>query len=135
VEVAWQALTPEELFAPGPEGLLFGRQFDLALFAWATSGGNACGLYQGWQVPTKGNAWIGTNLGGYQNTGYDQACSDALLSLDANSADDLVELFYDQSPVIPISYRFRVAMTSREIEVDAQLFSHRSWLSAIEQVK
>ena len=135
VEVTWQALTPEELFAPGPEGALFGRQFDLALFAWATSGGNACGLYQGWQVPTKGNAWIGTNLGGYQNTGYDQACSDALLSLDANSADDLVELFYDQLPVIPISYRFRVVMTSREIEIDAQLFSDRSWLSAIEQVK
>jgi len=135
VEVTWQALTPEELFAPGPEGVLFGRHFDLALFAWATSGGNACGLYQGWQIPTKDNAWIGTNLGGYQNSVYDQACSDALLSLETGSTDGLMELFYDQLPEIPISYRFRVVMTTKELMIGFQQFSERSWMSAIEQVK
>jgi peptide/nickel transport system substrate-binding protein len=135
VEVSWQAFTPEELFAPGPEGVLFGRQFDLALFAWATDGGNGCGLYQGWQVPTQKNAWIGTNLGGYQNQVYDGACSDALLSLDDGDSDALVDTFNDQVPVIPINYRFRVMLTSKGLAIDTQLFSRRSWLSAIEQVK
>lgn len=135
VEVSWQALTPEDLFAPGPEGVLFGRQFDLALFAWATSGGNDCGLYQSWQVPTQKNAWIGTNLGGYQNQIYDDACSDALLSLDDGSNNELGDIFIDQVPMIPINYRFRVVMTSKELAINAQFFSERSWMSAIEQLK
>jgi peptide/nickel transport system substrate-binding protein len=135
VEVSLQELTPEELFAPGPGGVLFGRQFDLALFAWGTSGGNDCGLYQGWQVPTQNNAWIGTNLGGYQNQAYDEACSDVLLSLDDGSSDNLGDILNDQVPVIPVNTRFRLVMTSRELTINVQLFSERSWLSAIEQVK
>jgi len=135
VEITWQVLTPEELFAPGPEGVLFGRKFDLALFAWATRGGNACNLYQGWQIPTKDNAWIGTNLGGYQNSAYDQACTDTLLSLDESPADNLEDMFNGQLPVIPISYNFRLVMTSIELVIEPSLFNDRSWMSDIEQVK
>lgn len=134
VEVTWQALTPEELFAPGPEGPLFGRHFDLALFAWASSGGNDCSLYQGWQIPSTANTWIGTNLGGYQNSVYDDTCSDTLISLDALNPELFLATFESDPPVIPIHYRFRMVAVSKDLEVYPPATYARSWLAMIEQI-
>ncbi len=74
IEVTHQALSPAELYAPGPEGPLFGRNFELALVSWQKTPANPCELYRSESVPNSGNYWIGTNLAGLIDTGFDAQC-------------------------------------------------------------
>ncbi|HLE15000.1 MAG TPA: ABC transporter substrate-binding protein, partial [Anaerolineales bacterium] len=71
----------DELFAPGPQGPVFGRQFDLAQFAWVSSLEPPCNLYTSAEIPgpypefPKG--WGGGNASGYSSAEFDQACQSA----------------------------------------------------------
>jgi peptide/nickel transport system substrate-binding protein len=55
IEVSLQALSPAELYAPGPEGPIFGRNFDLALVSWQKTQGDSCELYRSAAIPNSGN--------------------------------------------------------------------------------
>jgi peptide/nickel transport system substrate-binding protein len=67
-------LPPEKLFGPGPDGLLFGRKFDLAEFQWDIGSAAYCSLYETAQIPNESNHWIGSNVTGYSSKEYDAAC-------------------------------------------------------------
>lgn len=98
-------LPAEELYAPGPEGVLFGRQFDLALISWQPASVLDCSYYLSWQVPSNDNQWIGTNIAGFSNEVYDRLCSDAILALPEESADAIRESemsFLDDLPAVPL---------------------------------
>ena len=102
--------------APGPDGPIFGRSFDLAQFAWTTSFEPPCNLYLTSEIPgpypdfPKG--WGGVNASGYSNPEFDQACDNALFSL-SDSAQHRPEHFKAQQifsedlpglPLIPALY-------------------------------
>jgi len=70
-----------EFFADGPNGPVFGRQFDLALFSWLNDFQAQCGLYVSSQIPNVENLWATTNDPGYSSPEYDEACGAALNSL------------------------------------------------------
>lgn len=74
----------EELFAPGPDGPVFGRKFAMVQFAWGTAVQPACSLYTSEQIPGSypqfPHGWGGANAGGYSNPEFDLACKQALLS-------------------------------------------------------
>ncbi|HAE85919.1 MAG TPA: hypothetical protein DCG78_05360, partial [Anaerolineaceae bacterium] len=101
IEVHWQSLPTTELYAPGPEGVLFGRQFDLALLSWQTAGQDPCCLYLSKAVPSADNAWIGTNLAGWADPAYDLACGEKQLRLDPPESQDPWELLKDALPAVP----------------------------------
>ena len=95
----------ESLYAPGPEGPLFGRGFDLALISWQPVPGGDCQLYQSWEMPSEDNYWIGTNIAGLLNEGYDDACAEAVLALpdEKVGADREAELaFLNSLPAVPL---------------------------------
>jgi peptide/nickel transport system substrate-binding protein len=95
----------ESIYAPGPNGPLFGRQFDLALLAWAPLPDVGCTLYESWQIPTLDNDWIGTNIAGFSDSVYDAACSDAALALeneDIFKTANSETIFINELPAIPI---------------------------------
>ncbi|MHB8777910.1 MAG: ABC transporter substrate-binding protein [Anaerolineales bacterium] len=110
-----------ELYASGPHGFLFGRNFDLAEYAmgvnsieppcnWFTSGG----------IPSEDNMWLGTNVSGYSNVEYDTACRAALLSLPEeqayiNSYRQTQIILSTDLPAIPLYYRLQIAATRPEI--------------------
>ncbi len=104
-------LPPEELFANGPEGVLFGRQFDLAQFALGTlEGPPPCYWYESDSIPTAANDWLGVNVSGYASDAYDALCRQAmnLLPDDARYPDvwsRLQRLFAQDLPVIPLHAR------------------------------
>ncbi len=105
VGVTIKTLPMKSLYAPGPEGPLFGRQFDLALISWQPIPGGDCQLYQSWHVPTDENYWIGTNIAGLLNERYDNACADAALALsdEKEAAVRQAELEYLNSlPAVPL---------------------------------
>ncbi len=72
-------MSPTELYAAGPEGVLFGRNFDLALIAWHVGDTLPCQLFESKEIPSIDNYWIGEdagggNIGGYQNAEFDRLC-------------------------------------------------------------
>lgn len=72
--VTVQSLPVEQLYQPGPDGLIFGRQFDLALISWQKMNLNTCQLYTSDQIPTSANSWVGTNVVGFSDADFDRAC-------------------------------------------------------------
>jgi peptide/nickel transport system substrate-binding protein len=105
VGVTVKTLPVETLYAPGPEGPLFGRRFDLALISWQSMPGGDCQLYQSWEMPSEENYWIGTNIAGLLNESYDNACAEAVLALpgEREEAIQQAELaFLNNLPAVPL---------------------------------
>jgi len=79
VGIRLETLPPKELFADGPAGLLFGRRYDLAEFAWvpppdAWPPGD---LFLCDAIPSEGNSWQGDNATGYCDPTFDEAVRQA----------------------------------------------------------
>jgi len=104
IEATPQALSPAELYAPGPEGPLFGRNFDLALVSWQKTQGDSCELYHSDAIPDSGNYWIGTNLAGLADADFDAQCvaiGNAELAQNIGEGVDLITEFLPAVPLIP----------------------------------
>ena len=105
IGVTVDALPIESLYAPGPEGPLFGRQFEMALLSWQPMPGGDCQYYQSWNMPADENYWIGTNVAGLLNESYDNACAEAVLALPGERPEAVrgSELaFLDNLPAVPL---------------------------------
>ncbi len=109
IGVTLEPLSLGELYAQGPEGVIFGRSFDAAMFAWA-AGGRACQIYMGSQIPDETNHWVGTNVGAYQNEDYDSACL-----LPDHSTADVREIYADELPAIPLYFNILVSASGTKI--------------------
>ena len=129
--------TPEfrdigELFADGPQGPLFGRQFEMAQFAWQTGARNPCDLYVSSRVPGPPQGewfplgssqprpflfgWGGQNLTGFSHPEYDQACATALEALPGQAGYiqshwESQAIFSAELPVVPLYQRLKLAVT------------------------
>jgi len=108
-----------QLFSPGPDGVIFGRTFDMALFYW---GGltSACQLYETGQIPTTSTDWIGANVTGYSSSAFDNACDTSRFSLPGQpgylDALNLAQtLFSADLPAIPIYQPLRVAASRMDV--------------------
>jgi peptide/nickel transport system substrate-binding protein len=122
IQVTPQYLTPGDLFAPGPDGPLFGRKFDLAEFSWEAGPRPGCSLFTAAQVPTQANLWTGVNLTGFQDADFDRACAGALTAF--SNPDTLAgqaavtaaeKVFAEQLPVLPLFFQLHIAITRPEL--------------------
>jgi len=105
VGVTITAMSLEDYYEVGPKGLLFGRGFDLAVLTWQPMPMLDCGLYQSWRIPSVDNQWIGTNIAGFSDQVYDNACADASLALPdewAMSLSKAEKVFIDSLPALPL---------------------------------
>ncbi len=107
----------DTLFAPGPEGPVFGRKFDLAQFAWISSLEPPCFLYTSAEIPgpypqyPKG--WGGANASGFANPDYDQACALARQTLpempEYQQANTQAQILFSQElPALPLYWRQKI---------------------------
>jgi len=106
--------TAVDLYLQGPEGPLFGRQFDLAEYAIGVNSLEPqCGWFTSPQIPTDANHWVGTNISGYKNPTFDAACQQALQSLPDDPEYALHQeaqaIFASEIPSIPLYLRLKVA--------------------------
>jgi len=106
------------LMAPGPDGPLFGRHFEMAQFAWAASIEPTCELFLSSEVPgpypefPKG--WGGANLSGYRSTDFDTSCQRAFFSIPGSDTyfqahQEAQMIFANDLPVIPLYQRVRLS--------------------------
>ena len=103
-----------DLFANGPEGPLFGRQFDMAEAVWWFDVDPLCGHYLSSEIPDTGR-WYGDNVTGYNNPDYDAACQAARRALPGTFAYEEYHrkaqvIFSEEVPSIPLFMRLRVAV-------------------------
>jgi peptide/nickel transport system substrate-binding protein len=101
----------EQVFAPGPSGPVFGRQFSLAQFAWPVALNPACFLYTTRQIPGPypefPSGWGGANETGYSSPQFDQVCQTALNSLPGDpeylaSHQQAQAIFAEDLPALPL---------------------------------
>jgi peptide/nickel transport system substrate-binding protein len=110
-----QYFAQETLYAPGPDGVLFGRRFDLIEYAMGVNGIEPpCTWFTGAEIPNTANHWVGTNITGYQSDAYDAACRAARLALPDEQAygesyRQTQALFSADLPAIPLYFRLRTA--------------------------
>ena len=108
-------LDPETFYAPAPDGVLLGRDFDLAQFAM----GNEsllpqCDWFTSDAVPNAENGWVGANLSGYRNAEFDAACQSAQHSLHGEvdfekNYQQTLAIYAEDLPAIPLHPYLRVA--------------------------
>jgi peptide/nickel transport system substrate-binding protein len=114
-------VSPNDLYAAGPIGPLFGRAFDLAQYALGVEGFEpSCGWFTTEGIPTGANGWSGTNVTGYSNQAYDAACSDAQSSLWGEQAYITAYrrtqvILAEELPAIPLYHRLRIAAARPEV--------------------
>jgi peptide/nickel transport system substrate-binding protein len=105
VSVEVRPLTRGELEADWPDGVVFGRRFDLALLGWRVGAAPLCGLFTTYEIPTAERPG-GANAAGYSNPAFDEACRRANATLDpAQSAAYHAEaqrLFAVDLPAVPL---------------------------------
>ncbi|MCB8989705.1 MAG: peptide ABC transporter substrate-binding protein [Ardenticatenaceae bacterium] len=113
-----------EWFADGPDGVLFGRRFDLGEFAWLTGVEPSCSLYN--TVSITGpeeegfGGWGNANDTGWSNADFDAECARAQGSLpgtvDYEEGHKAAQLIFSQEvPVIPLFLRLKVAAARPEV--------------------
>jgi len=121
VGVTVQYFSQDDLYAPGPEGLLFGRRFDLIEYAMSTDEVRPpCDWFMSSEVPNSGNHWIGTNVTGFKDPEYDAACHSAGLALPGEQSytDSFARaqaVFGSEMPSIPLYYRLKVAASRADL--------------------
>ena len=121
IGVTLQYYDQNDLYAPGPLGLLFGRRFDLIEYAMATDSLEPpCDWFTSSEIPNTANHWVGTNVTGYQNMDYDAACHATRLALpgENNYTDayhQVQAIFATDLPAIPLYYRLKVAASAADV--------------------
>lgn len=107
-------LNASDLYAQGPAGPLFGREFDLAQYAIGVNTLEPqCGWFTTDQTPRETNNWVGTNVSGFSNPDFDAACDEALQALPDEpgytSHQQAQAFFAFDLPSIPLYMRLKVA--------------------------
>jgi peptide/nickel transport system substrate-binding protein len=144
VQLSTNLVQEGDLYAAGPDGVAFGRNFDLALLGWTSGRQNPCFLYETSEIPSAANDWLGTkfggvNLTGYSNSEYDTACQAYLTAgLDQEAAttanQQAMTILANDLPVIPLYYQVKVMVSRPDLcglTLDA---SSRSGLKDIEKL-
>jgi peptide/nickel transport system substrate-binding protein len=137
-----QMMPASELLAPGPNGPVFGRQFDMALFAWAVGPYQRCQLFLADEIP--GNypeyhkGWGGVNATGYNNYDYDSLCRELMMNPPDYEGVDFArerisELFIKDLPVLPLFFRRDLVISTPDLGLSATDYSPLFW--DIEDIK
>ncbi len=121
IKVNLQVLDATTLYAPGPDGVLFGRNFDLAEFAMGSTGIEPpCDWYTSSEVPNAAKSWVGTNVSGTSNPAFEAACLESRQSLPddpihAAAYAQAQSIFAEDLPVIPLYWRVKTAATRADL--------------------
>lgn len=105
-----------EYFSDGPDGMVFGRQYDMGEFAWLTGVEPPCDLYLTSQVPNEVNGWGAANDTGFSNADFDAACNAARQTSDeavkAQKHAEAMKIFTDNLPSLPLFARAKILVTT-----------------------
>ena len=112
-------------FGPGPAGPLFGRQFDLAAFAWLGHVNPDCTIFTSGTIPGPEEydfgGWNAPNVSGWSDDVYDAVCQTAADALPGGEGyeenmREALRIFNEQLPALPLFTNFKVVAVRADIE-------------------
>ncbi|MGH2523606.1 MAG: hypothetical protein ACRDH2_13965, partial [Anaerolineales bacterium] len=119
IEVETRLLTRGELEGDWPDGVIFGRRFDLALFGWNVGAAPPCEVWTTTQIPSDANPG-GANDTGYSNPAFDAACRRARTTLDPQHATqshaEAQRIFAEDLPVLPLFFWPKLAAARAPVQ-------------------
>ena len=120
IRMGTRYLPVDTFYADGPDGPVFGRQFDLALFSWLNGLSAPCGLYLSSEVPQQNNWWATSNNPGYESEAYDRACRSGLEAVYGTEAyverhREAQAIFSRDLPVLPLYFVPKLLALSPEV--------------------
>lgn len=137
IKVNLDLLQPADYLAVGPDGPVFGRNFDMAQFALPVLLMPPCQFFTSAEItgpyPTFPKGWGGMNVSGYRNLSFDQACQSARATLpettEYQSAHAQAQTIFAQDlPFIPLYTRFKVLVSALDV---CQLSLERAYNEAL----
>jgi peptide/nickel transport system substrate-binding protein len=115
----------EELFKAAPDGLIFGRKFDLAQFSMQTDERTNCLLFESGEIPTQLNFWLGktsggANYSGYSNSALDTACQTARRSglntqVYQTSLQQVNQIVNQDLPIFPLYFKPEIYLSRPDL--------------------
>jgi peptide/nickel transport system substrate-binding protein len=124
IEVTVQQDDIQNLYQPGPDGAIFGRNFDLALLSMNIGTEPHCGFFTTEEIPSETNYWLGTvtggsNFMGYSSEAYDEACkSTQAAGLDTNAymigIQNTLQILSSELPFIPLYHHPEFVLLKKE---------------------
>ena len=137
VALRLQILTAGDLLGDWPRGVVFGRNFDLAVFGWHIGAVPPCELFTTAEIASDANP-SGANDTGYSSTAFDAACQQSIFPLDSVSLQSQAEaqrLFARDLPILPLFFEFRHGAVRSSVQGYTLDPSSASELWNIEQVE
>lgn len=125
INVTVEPFSPTLFYAEGPEGIIFGRQFDMVAFPWLLELVPACNLYTSANIPGPDFrgfiSWQASNVTGFLSPEFDTACAAAESALYGTAAYEsnhqtAMRLFSEQLPILPLFTRIKVAVTNPAVQ-------------------
>ncbi|GAA5531333.1 peptide ABC transporter substrate-binding protein [Herpetosiphon gulosus] len=109
----------DALFKNGEEGILAGRRYDMALYAWVSGPEPSTPLYLCSQVPTAANGYAGQNNTGYCNPDYDKVALESQSIIERAGRLPLLsqaqQIFNRDLPTLPLYQRINVGAARKTI--------------------
>ena len=142
IEVVVNQQSIQELYQPGPDGVIFGRNFDLALLSMDLGTDPYCQLFSSEEIPTEDNNWIGTitggsNFMGYTSTTYDEVCKLAnSAGLDSGAyiagIQNTLQVLSADLPFIPFYHHPDITLIKQDLNLSEDLTTLEKILFSIE---
>ncbi|GAB4213100.1 MAG: peptide ABC transporter substrate-binding protein [Roseiflexaceae bacterium] len=111
---------PARLFLNGEEGILAGRRFDAAMYAWVSGVDPSHNLFLCENIPTPENGFVGQNNPGYCNPEFDTVAKQALGELDKTKRIELdkqaMTIFNRDLPTFPLYQRLNIIAFNPKVE-------------------
>jgi peptide/nickel transport system substrate-binding protein len=129
-----------DLFAQNAEAFLAGRRFSVAELSSAMSVEELCALGTSDEIPAEANGWSGTNLSGFSDPAFDQACAAVRGSLPGTqdyqtSRQTALRIFSENMPAFPLYYSTGFTLARADLAGLLTGFSQSSELQNIESFK
>lgn len=150
LELRLRELGRSELFNSFPEGAIFGRQYDLAQFAWVTDSEPPCALYTRSEWPGAGDGQAdqygvttgypeGGNDVGYLSPAFEAACQKAINALDPAEKKarhhEAMVIFSQDLPSLMLFVKLKIAAAIPNVEGFALDPTHGSDLWNLEAIE
>jgi peptide/nickel transport system substrate-binding protein len=119
VEVVVDLIEPPELMALWPEGLVFGRAYQVVGWSWLTGSTPPCEMFSRREFASDDNPY-GGNATGMRDADYDRACDAMLLGIPGSSevqqaARRTQEILLEMLPTLPLFARPRLIVHSPQV--------------------
>lgn len=139
VEMKIEISDMETIAAPWPEGIVFGRGFDMVGWSWPDWISPLCEMFAEREIPTDDNPY-GSNASAFMDINYNQACDTILYGPPETQAyDEAVQItqqiFTSEIPAIPLFLRPRFIAFSNSlcgVEIDPLVFTTLWGLEALD---